>query len=71
VEIKNPVFLKRPWLFPVCTTIGAALVFRPGVAISLTIKVVVFLFVVVTLNAVFFTALKRTRQNQSRNPPQF
>jgi hypothetical protein len=68
MRIKNPVLLKRPWLFPVCTTLGAAFVFRQGIDISLTIKGAVFLVIVVAFDIVFFLALKRTRQNQ--NPPQ-
>jgi hypothetical protein len=68
MRIRNQVFLKRPWLFPVFSTIGAASVFFQGPAVSPTIKIAIFFVVLVLLNAFFFAALRRTQRNQ--DPPE-
>jgi NADH:ubiquinone oxidoreductase subunit 6 (subunit J) len=73
MKIRNQALIKRPWIWPVCTTIGAALIFVQGANISLTTKVEIFSGVVVVLNAFFFVVLKhtlrevRTRQNPDSN----
>jgi hypothetical protein len=67
MTIRNPVFLKRPWLWPVCTTIGASVVFLAN-GIGVLTKAAVFLGTITALNAFFFVALKRTPGGQDADP---
>ena len=66
MRIRNKNLLKWPWLWPVCTTIGAAFVFVQPSNLSTAVKMAIFLGVVVAVNIFFFISLKRTR---SQNPP--
>jgi hypothetical protein len=67
VKVKNPQFLKRPWLFTTCTLIGGAggIYFAGPRAQNLeVISAVGVVFVII--NLWFFMSLRQTLRDQKR-----
>ena len=65
MRIRNPQFLKRPWLFTIYTFLGAALPLYFGGPSTLHPEVIaVAAGVVAVVNVWFFVSLKRTRHDQ-------
>jgi hypothetical protein len=69
VKIRNQLFLKRPWLFPILTVLGGAIpLFNKRKELSFTLEVSLFLVVIIVINAWFFISLRRTTREQK--PPE-
>ena len=59
MKIKNQLFLKKPWLFPILSVIGVALALltNSGEGLSLQTKVAIGGAVILSANVWFFWAL--------------
>jgi hypothetical protein len=60
MTIRNRVLLKRPWLWPVCAALGAACIFTQPNGLGIITEIAIYLGVVVTLNILFFVALRES-----------
>lgn len=71
MKIRNQHFLKRPWLFPICTALGATLgIFEGGThGHSVTTLTLILVGIVAAINAWFFLSLRKTRLDGAANIP--
>jgi uncharacterized membrane protein AbrB (regulator of aidB expression) len=69
VRIRNQIFLKRPWLFPIFSVIGGCIgLFNRPKELSNTAVMSIFLVVIIVINTWFFISLWRT--TRERKPPE-
>ena len=67
LKIKNPQFLKRPWLFTIYTVIGVAWPIYYGGPKTQNMDVItIAAAVLVVLNLWFYLSLRRTLRDQER-----
>ena len=71
MRIRNQVWLKRPWLFPICTALGAATgVFVAGTqGLNVITLALIIIGTVAGVNAWFFVSLRKTLADQAANVP--
>jgi hypothetical protein len=69
MKIRNPHLLKRPWLFPICTALGAVLgIFEGGThGLSVMTLALILIGTFAGVNAWFFISLRETIADQPAN----
>jgi hypothetical protein len=71
MKIRNPHLLKKPWLFPICTALGAALgLFEGGThGLSIITLALILIGTGAAVNAWFFISLRKTLVDQAVHIP--